>query len=747
MNKSNGRSNYIRLILFLGLSLSIIFIFSGAASAATTPVDNNTNALQDAINNASDGDTLELSAGNYYEHDITVDKNLTIEGPTVAINSTPKAVIDSQGQGRVFYIVSGVTVNLEYLLIQNGNAATNSSNQFGGGIRNYGTLNLQNSYVQNNTATYGGGGIANWGVMTITDSNIYNNIETGGNGGGIDNWNIINLNDTNLYNNTAIGYGGGIENDEGLTNINCSNIYSNTATMSGGGIDNYANSQSGTVNMDNTNIYSNTANTNGGGLNDNIGGIIVINNSQIYNNIANRGSISGGGGIYDIYGTISINNTSIYGNNAIMGGGILNNEGIISMDQSNIYQNTGRNYGGGIVNVEYGNTFFITNSNIYSNTALFGGGIDNYHGNLFISTSNLCNNTATVYGGGVYNENGGILNITDSNIINNIAVVGTGSAVYNLYNSLINFNRIMGSGTLIEDASGTVDATNNWWGSNNSPSGEVSPGVNVNTWLVLNTNASPNRVTPGGISNITADLTHDQNGIYYNPINGHVPDGIPVTFSSTLRTLNPTSTIIINGIGTSVYTAGIITGTDTVKSLVDSQLVNTQINISNPEADVGLSQFGNYSGNIVTFIVTATNNGPDTATNINIKDLIPTGLTGYTVTPSVGSYNPITGIWSINSLINGASANLTLNGTSALQSTTNNTASEINQTEYNPTNPTTTLRIYTPAVNISVYNTPWYYMDQEQEYEYNYVIGNTPVFMWTAYNSGSYDEATGVVLT
>ena len=38
-------------------------------------------------------------------------------------------------------------------------------------------------------------------------------------------------------------------------------------------------------------------------------------------------------------------------------------------------------------------------------------------------------------------------------------------------------------------------------------------------------------------------------------------------------------------------------------------------------------------------------------------------------------------------------------------------------------------------------------MDQEQEYEYNYVVGNTPVFMLTAYNSGSYDEATGVVLT
>ena len=187
INKNEILSNFTKLILFLGLILSIIFIFSGAASAATIPIDNDTNALQNAINNASDGDIIELSAGTYYEHDIIVNQNVTIEGPEVAINNTPTAVIDSQGQGRVFYISSGVTVTLQNLLIQNGDATSNS-NSFGGGILNYGTLNLENSNVQNNTANYGGGGIANWGVMTVNDSNIYNNLETNGNGGGIDNW-------------------------------------------------------------------------------------------------------------------------------------------------------------------------------------------------------------------------------------------------------------------------------------------------------------------------------------------------------------------------------------------------------------------------------------------------------------------------------------------------------------------------------------------------------------------------------
>ena len=142
--------------------LSVIFIFSGAVSAATIDIQNDT-TIQAAINGASDGDTINLASGNYYEHDVTVNKSITIKGPQIAINATPTAVVDSQGQGRVFYIPSGFNVTLEYILIQNGNSATNATNHYGGGILNKGTLSLQTSNVQTNTA-YGGGGIANWGI-------------------------------------------------------------------------------------------------------------------------------------------------------------------------------------------------------------------------------------------------------------------------------------------------------------------------------------------------------------------------------------------------------------------------------------------------------------------------------------------------------------------------------------------------------------------------------------------------------
>ena len=704
-------------------------------SAATINIQNDT-TIQAAINNASDGDTINLASGNYYEHDVTVNKSITIKGPTISINATPTAVVDSQGQGRVFYIPSGYNVTLEYLLIQNGNATTNEVNLNGGGILNNGILNLQNSDVKDNIANDGGGGIANWGTITVSDSNIYNNTAITTNGGGISNWGTMTLNDTNIDYNSILtgsngGYGGGIDN-ENILNIFNSNIYNNTALVSGGGLNN---NQFDTVNVYNSNIYNNTASIGGGGLYNMQYGYMNIYNSNIYDNSATSGS-SSGGGLYNYEGTLSIFNTNINYNTAIYGGGIYNNYGSMIIDNSNIYSNNAILYGGGISNELYGSvTSTITNSNIWNNTAIFGGGIDNYYGNMIINNSNLYNNAANISGGAIYNENSGILTLLDSNIYNNTAT--SGSAVYNYGSSTINFNRITGIGVLINSRSGSTNAMNNWWGSNSSPSAKVSGSVNVSSWLVLNTNASPNRVLPGGISNITADLTHNQNGVYYDPINGHVPDGIPITFISVLGTLNPTSTITINGVGTSLYTASMLTGTATVYSLVDIQSANTQINVSNPQADVALSQTGNYSGSNVTFVVTATNNGPDTGTNIVINEALPSG---FTATPSAGTTYS-NGIWTIPSLAYLATATLNISGTATLHSTITNTATRISQTEYNSQPTTISSSVYVPEVDISVNQYLWFSPTSGA-----FDASNVPAFTVDVRNIGNMDDATNVVI-
>ena len=123
-----------------------------------------------------------------------------------------------------------------------------------------------------------------------------------------------------------------------------------------------------------------------------------------------------------------------------------------------------------------------------------------------ITGSSICNNTAGADGGAIYND-------ADTN------------------SCIVNFNEIVNnSANEISSAnSGTTDATLNWWGSNSDPSGNIAGNVNVSTWLVLNVNASTTGLPVGGYSTITADLTHDQNGGYHDPANGHVPDSIPVT--------------------------------------------------------------------------------------------------------------------------------------------------------------------------------------------------------------------------
>jgi len=64
-------------------------------------------------------------------------------------------------------------------------------------------------------------------------------------------------------------------------------------------------------------------------------------------------------------------------------------------------------------------------------------------------------------------------------------------------------------------------------------------------------------------------------------------------------------------------------------------------------------------GTNVTIAVTATNNGPANATGVVASAILPAGLT-YVSDNSAGAYNSGTGVWTIGTLNNGASATLTM---------------------------------------------------------------------------------------
>jgi uncharacterized repeat protein (TIGR01451 family) len=63
-------------------------------------------------------------------------------------------------------------------------------------------------------------------------------------------------------------------------------------------------------------------------------------------------------------------------------------------------------------------------------------------------------------------------------------------------------------------------------------------------------------------------------------------------------------------------------------------------------------------GTPVTYTLIAHNNGPATATNVVVTDILPTGVVFVSATASQGSFNPASGIWTIGTLPPGATATL-----------------------------------------------------------------------------------------
>ncbi len=60
-------------------------------------------------------------------------------------------------------------------------------------------------------------------------------------------------------------------------------------------------------------------------------------------------------------------------------------------------------------------------------------------------------------------------------------------------------------------------------------------------------------------------------------------------------------------------------------------------------------------GDTITFTITLSNLGPDTATEVEVTDQFPTaGLQLQTATPSQGTYDPGTGIWDVGTVLSGA---------------------------------------------------------------------------------------------
>jgi parallel beta-helix repeat protein len=141
---------------------------------------------------------------------------------------------------------------------------------------------------------------------------------------------------------------------------------------------------------------------------------------------------------------------------------------------------------------------------------------------------------------------------------------------------------------LYKVGNGTVNATNNWWGSNNpivsltSPSdiGIAGGSVTYDPWLVLSINSSTDRSNRSGTHYnyiITADLTHNNQGGDTSS-DGNIPDNIPLYFNSTLGTINNSGSTK-KGKAELKLTSS-VAGTANVSVTFDNQTVSQTVNIT-----------------------------------------------------------------------------------------------------------------------------------------------------------------------
>ena len=518
-NMKYGKNSLMLAIALIGLVLIFAYSMGNVAAANTIYVNGSSgndnwtglnstyigglNGPKASIKNATDtvtsGGTLSIANGVYTgakNNNITISKTMTIKGQS----KTSTIIQDTIGT-YIFHINNGIKVNINDLTLTQGT----NTNGNGGAINNDGTLTVNNSKFTGNTANYGGA-IYNDFNLTVNNSTFTNNTAPNNDGGAIENDGAsLTVNNCTFTNNTAL-YGGAIEIDGNLSSVivNSSTFTGNSAPDGyGGAVHNY--------------------------------GILIINNSTFTNNLAYSG-----GAIYNdfttaVFTTTMIINKSIFTGNSATYGGAINNWGNMTINSGIFTKNiVTDDYGGSI---EDGGTATVNNSSFTDNTAPNndGGAIED-DGNLTVKGSTFKNNTSES-GGAIQNNSlctvigctfasnratsGGAIGNNDILRVNNTTFIynsaNEGGAIYNsgaltmisnvvtgnnanqggaIYNSgsnvSVNYNQIYGNGGAIYNT-GTMNATHNWWGSNNGPStNEIYGKVTVTPWMVTPTVTSIN---------------------------------------------------------------------------------------------------------------------------------------------------------------------------------------------------------------------------------------------------------------
>ncbi|MBW4679707.1 MAG: DUF11 domain-containing protein [Microcoleus vaginatus WJT46-NPBG5] len=188
-------------------------------------------------------------------------------------------------------------------------------------------------------------------------------------------------------------------------------------------------------------------------------------------------------------------------------------------------------------------------------------------------------------------------------------------------------------------------------------------GQNINYTVTL-TNTGPSTATnvtitdqiPAGLTFISATATQ---GTYDNTTGlwtvGNLANGaaVTLTISATVNTTNP------------------ITNTATISASdqpdPDPTDNTSAVTVPQQQADLSLGKTVDNAnpsvGQNLTYTVTLSNTGPAAATGVQVSEQLPAGLTFVSATPSQGTYDNTTGLWTVGNVANGVSVTLTIRAT------------------------------------------------------------------------------------
>ena len=271
--------------------------------------------LENQIINANAGDEILINPGTYNLHNVTISKNMTLQG-----NGNPdKIIIDGEQISSIFLIRSDA-VHVTFKNITFINALTDG---FGGAISmETGHVYVDNCNFINNTAGVNAGGISNYGTeeqpgYLLVNNSLFLNNHAEHDGGAVTTCYATSYIYNSVFiNNSAHRDGGAIRvSVEGYATVeDCIFMY-NYADEWGGAY--YSWASNSTINR--CIFMNNTGGTNGGAVM--VSGNLTLTNSLLVNNTANET----GGSFYiqqpmfeattviDIHDNLITNNTSPLG--------------------------------------------------------------------------------------------------------------------------------------------------------------------------------------------------------------------------------------------------------------------------------------------------------------------------------------------------------------------------------------------------------------------------------------------------